>query len=273
MKKRFNWLTATLIFALPFTASAVGIDPGISTVTPLCISNDTQSKLPLIDETAVRPLEFVPLGYFNYRPRYGYDVIPITQETYDRWYAHCEENQILVAHMKDYGENSYMPFKTEKRIYREIFVKDLFKNRANTILISSQARAFRTFDRIYTYLTSIAALNDLHENVVSYLKNTKNLTVNLILGNRSVPDNIGEAQILVAMNCLNHSYKAENNLVGKFTLERLVTHQLVHAALPPETEESDIITTTNEILETLGYQDLPRETVPSSPVESEDIDT
>lgn len=251
-------ITLNLLSGFSVAAFGHGIDPGLTTVTPICLSENNQIRLSLDNETTMMQLEFVSIIYFNDIPRYGYDSVYITQETYDKWNKHCEENQYLVAHATAFGPISYLPFKTENQTYRRLFVPDMFNNRANFRSSFAQRNSFSTYDRIYNHLSSITKLDDPYKRIANYLINTKDLTVNLRLGHWDHAETLNNSQLSINLSQIGQHYETETDQVGIFSLERLITHELIRAVMSNELTENEVIELTNQILHVFGYQDIPR---------------
>lgn len=239
-----------------------------SNVTPVCVSEDDTSQSALEDEKASMPLGFVPFIYYGNSPRYGYQTVKISQPDYDEWINHCAENQSLVARMDDWNGDVYLPFETEIKPYRIHFVKDKFHNSATYGPGIFSRRIFSMYQKIYDLLVKIAALSGEHQTLSSYLKNNQDFTISLFLHPAAIQTPPPGENMMVGIFKKGTPYVAENNLQGSFTIERLVIHQLVYKISSADIDEPEVIRITNDLLQTLGYPDLPRESIAPSHVES-----
>ncbi|CZF85813.1 hypothetical protein [Grimontia marina] len=229
-------------------------------VTPICVHPNQQRFISLEGEDKTLNIGFHSLINLNNETKYGIDYTEIDDSQYNLWSVKCPDEYLLEA---------YLPTVDTRTIFKVIdkkegmqFAPGVSVNRIK----NGSSNEYEILSLAYDVLRKLA-VNRVDEDVRRFLEDGNNhYTINLT----TLQDEKGsfvdfqEKRIQINLLELGMPYLNINQLESEFTLQRLITHEIVHASAEPGTSEEDVIRRTNLLLSDCEYNDEPRMPVSGS---------
>lgn len=223
-------------------------------VTPICVHPNQQEFVNLEGENKTLSVGFHSLINLNSETKYGVDYTEVDSNQYDLWSVKCPVGYLLEAYLPTV--NTRTIFKVVDKRGSMQFAPGVSINRIK----DGSSNEYEILSQAFDVLIKLA-VNRVDDDVRHFLQDgNNNYTINLT----TLQDEKGsfvdfkERRIQINLLELGMPYQNMNQLESEFTLQHLITHEIVHASAEPGTPEEDVIRRTNLLLSDCEYTDEPR---------------
>ena len=226
----------------------------LQTVNPICVHPNQYDFFYIEGEKKQLNVGFHPILYLNNEGKYGIDYTNVDNNQYESWLIQCPEDYLLEAYLP--SVNSRTVFRITDGKKGEQFAPGASVNRMK----SGSSNEYEVLSQAYNVLRKLA-INNTDEDVKQFLQNADNgYTINLttLQDEKGSYVDFHEKWIQINLLELGTPYPTVAQLESEFTLQRLITHEVVHAAAQFGTSEEEVITRTNLLLSELDYTDSER---------------
>ena len=250
-----NALLLSLMSATAFvqtTAYATENDPNQQLVNPVCIHPNQEIFHNLDNQSEVLRVGFYPILHWDYEPKYGFDYVEIDQNQYNEWSSQCPSNLLLQAYLPNKGKTTVFKITEEDNRFTAGASLNVIKD-GTEIQYEILSQMFETLIRL--------ANNPIDNDVRAFLQDENNdYTFNVTTSQDARVSHVDYQDKVITINLtdLNSTYINKYQLESDYTFERLITHEIVHAATERDTSEREVIRRTNHILYNLNYTGTPR---------------
>lgn len=232
----------------------------LHTVNPICVHPNQYDVFHIAGESTQLNVGFHPILYLNNEGKYGIDYTSVDNNQYQSWLIQCPEEYFLEAYLP--SVNSRTVFKIIDRKKGEQFAPGASVNRVK----NGSNNEYEVLSQAYDVLRKLA-YNNTDEDVRYFLQSADNgYTINLttLQDNKGSYVDFEEKWIQINLLELGMPYTTVAQLESEFTLQRLITHEVVHAAAQFGTSEAEVIKRTNLLLSDFEYIDAERVPDPTS---------
>lgn len=268
MKKKL--LMASLVQLACFSQncfSYTGIEEKthLNEAIPVCVHPNQYNVFYIEEESKLLNTGFHPIIYLNGEEKYGFDYTIIDRAQYDIWENQCPNGYFL---------ESYLPKVNSRTIFKvtDREKEDQFSPGASVIRIKNgSSNEYEVLSQAYDVLRRLA-VNNVDKDVRHFLENPDNgYTINFTTLHDEKGSYVDFQEKLIQINLLDLglAYLTTAQLESEFTLQRLITHEVLHAAAPLGTSETEVIRRTNILLFDLGYTDAAR--MPGPQIEHDNL--
>lgn len=257
MKKSiFTFCVLTSLSASSVLADSLTSTGVVRSIEPICVHPSQFRFQPLNGERASLNINFYPITYWNDQPGAGFDYTEITESQYQTWSEQCKEGYNLEAYIPTL--NSFTIFKVKGMSNDERFSPG-----GSSLVCQNQSMA-----QCDTSLNVLSLLNKLSkqthdQDLKEWMANgSKSFMINIsdqVDDKGSFIDH-DEQKIQVNILDLGTTYLAQDSQSQvRFSLQRLLVHEVIHAANDRSIDEAIVIGKTNQLLSDLKFTDQARQ--------------